>query len=235
MRQLSGGLSACRTFGMAIAVGVCLGGSPANAAVIYAQNFEPGILGSEWSGAGTIQTTGGLIGFGFGALHLRNDGPTATILTLSGLAAHTEVTLGFSLAMWDSIDLGDTFQVSANGSFLYNSNDFGNYFPVDNISHGPGTHITEPFTAFAVPNYGINTGFRDAGRIVSFTFAHTGSALVLAWQFPTTQGGFDESFGVDNVQVSTNAVQPPPGVPEPVSVLLLGSGLAAFAAYRRRT
>ena len=224
---------------LAVVLTVGLGGTSANAAVIYLQNFEGGVLGPEFSGAGAIETTGGLSAFGFGSLHLRNAGFSSTFLTLSGLDAHTEVTLNFNLAMWDSIDLGgDRFVVVGGGTTLYDSStDFGNYFPGDNISHGPGVHITDPFTGFNVPDYGVSTGFRDAGRSVAFTFAHTGSSLVIEWVFPSSQTGFDESFGIDNISVATNAVvvQPPPSTaPEPATLVLLGSGLVAMTAARRR-
>ena len=75
--------------------------SGAQAATVYSQSFESGVAGSEWSGGGSVQETGGLSLFGFGQMHLRNDGAGASLLTLSGLAAHTELTVSFSLAMWD--------------------------------------------------------------------------------------------------------------------------------------
>ena len=59
-------------------------------AVIYQQNFEAGgPLPAGWTGVGAIETTGGLNAFGFGANHLRNAGTSSTLLTLTGLAAHT--------------------------------------------------------------------------------------------------------------------------------------------------
>lgn len=227
---------------LALACSVGVGAAAANAAVIYLEDFESGPLGAEWTGLGAIETTGGLSAFGFGDLHLRNAGTSATVLTLSGLAAHTQVTLEFDLALWDSIDFGDVFQVVADGTFLFNSGDFGNYFapaPSD-LSHGPGVHITDPFTGFAVPEYGVNPGFRDAGQSVSFTFAHSAASLVLQWIYPGAQAGSDESFGIDNLSVSTNAVvdpdpdPDPTPVPEPATMLLLGAGLAAAAISRRR-
>jgi hypothetical protein len=199
----------------------------AQADTVYSQDFETGVLGTEWSGAGSVQGSQGLSAFGFGQLHLKNDGPLTTQLNLTGLAPHTTMTLSFSLAMWDSIDIGDRFQVAVDGNFLFNSTDFGNYFPADNVSHGPGVHITAPFTAFAVPDYGYNS-FRDAAQMVSFTFAHSGSAMQLNIQYPDTQGGPDESFGIDNILVVTNAV------PEPGSCALFAAGLGALTLLRRR-
>nr|WP_316640116.1 PEP-CTERM sorting domain-containing protein [uncultured Roseateles sp.] len=200
----------------------------AQAATAYTQDFESGVLGAEWSGAGSIQGSQGLGAFGFGQLHLKNDGSSTTQLNLSGLAPHTAVTLSFSLALWDSIDIGsDLFQVAADGNFLYSSTDFGNYFPGDNISHGPGVHITAPFTDFNTPNYGYNS-YHDAAQAVTFTFAHTASTLQVNIQFPNTQGAPDEAFGIDNVVVLTNAV------PEPDTYAMMAAGLALLGLARRR-
>jgi hypothetical protein len=207
-----------------------------SAATVYSQDFEGSGPFPEWTGAGSVQTTGGLSSFGFGAQHLRNDTQAASILTLTGLAPHTQLTLNFDMALWDSIDIGgDIFQVILDGTFLVNTNDFGNYFPSDNISHGPGVHITDPFTAFAVPDYGQNPGFRDAGRrVVGLTLAHTSSTAVFTFVFPNSQGSSDESFGLDNVVVTSDAVSTGPGVPEPSTLLLSLTGLAAALVLRKR-
>ena len=127
----------------------------------------------------------------------------------------------------------DHFIIRLDGIDLYNSTDFGNYFPSDNISHGPGTHYTATFTDFAVPNYGINSGFRDAGQHVSFQgVAHTGSTATLTFQYSNSQGGFDESFGLDNFSISTNAQAG--GVPEPSTIVLSMTGLGAALLIRKR-
>ncbi len=77
--------------------GAHIGG--AEAAQVYSQNFESGSAGVEWSGGGSVQTSAGFGAFGFGELHLRNEGSSASALTLSNLAAHSELTFTFSLAM----------------------------------------------------------------------------------------------------------------------------------------
>lgn len=201
----------------------------ASAVTVYSQNFE-GAVGAEWSGGGSVQGTGGLSAFGFGSNHWRNDGGSTTSLSLSGLDAHTSLTLSFNLAMWDSIDLGDHFVVTIDGTPVYNSNDFGNYFPADNIGHGPGTNITAPFTDFSTPQYGFSTSFRDSARFATFTVAHSGTSVVVGWQFPDSQGGLDESFGVDNVAVDINAAV----VPEPSTYALMALGVAGLGLATRR-
>jgi hypothetical protein len=69
-------------------------------------------------------------------------------------------------------------------------------------------------------------------RDVTFSFAHTASSASLSWRYPDTQGGSDESFGIDNVDISTDASQSV--VPEPSTYLLLAAGLAALALVKRR-
>lgn len=212
---------------LALALVALLGTTAAQAVTVYTQNFEAGI-GPGWSGAGTVQSSAGLSAFGFDNLHLKVDNGTASVLTLTGLAAHTQVTLSFDLALWDSVDLGDRFIINANGTDLYNSTDFGNYFPADNISHGPGVHFTPVFTAFSTPDLGYSS-YRDAAQHVSFTFNHSSPTLMVSFRYPDTQGAPDEAFGLDNFVITTNAV------PEPAaSGLMLMGLLAVGAACRRR-
>lgn len=198
---------------------------------VYSNNFESNTLGAEWSGAGAIEGTGGLSAFGFGNLHLRNAGQSATVLSLGGLAAHSTVTLEFSLAMWDSIDFGDTFTVFAGATSLY-SGPFANYFTPSGQCEGPGTRLTPDFIDFGTPNYGQNAGFRDCARNVSFTFAHSGPTLVLSWAYPNSQGTTDESFGIDNVVVKINSAASV--VPEPSTYLLMLAGLGGLVLVRRQ-
>ncbi len=208
---------------------------PVGAASIYTQDFE-GAVGTEWSGSGSAESTGGLSGYGFGSQHWRNATTGSTTLTLSGLAAHSQVTLTFNLALWDSTDLGgDQFIVQADSNTLYDeSRDFGNYYPSDNLGRGPGTLITPAFTAFGDPNFGYNSFYRDSARTVSFTFAHTASTLAITWQYPNSQGGFDESFGIDNVVISSDARPSTGVVPEPSTLALGAVGLGLLASRLRR-
>ena len=200
---------------------------------VYSNNFESGSAGSAFSGAGAVQSTGGLSAFGFGSNHLRNEGSSSTVLSLSGLGTHTSMTLNFSLAMWDSIDWGDIFVVRADGADLFNAS-FGNYGTPSDQCEGPGTRLTAAFSDFVTPNYGF--GFnRDCARGVSFTFAHSASNVAFSWAYPGTQGGADESFGIDDVVVQTNAViTPGTTVPEPSIYAMMAAGLAAVLVVRRK-
>jgi hypothetical protein len=215
-----------------VAAAVLLPAVAAAQTTVYSQNFESGAAGPQWSGVTTVQSTQGLSAFGFGAQHLKNDGNAPSLLTLGGLTAHTQMSLTFDLAMWDSIDMGsDIFQVFVDGTPLYNGT-FGNYFPASGNCEGPGTPITPPFIDFSSPNYGY--GFhRDCGMAVSFTFAHSAPSAVFSFAYPNTQGAPDESFGIDNVLVQTNA-RVTTATPEPATWATLGTGLLALVAFRRR-
>lgn len=199
-----------------------LGWGSAHAGTVYTQTFESGSAGPNWSGIKSIKSTEGLSAFGFGSLHLKNNGQSASVLTLSRLKPHNEMTVSFSLAMWDSIDSdSDLFQVQVDGGFVINR-EFGNYW---GESTGPGTALTPPFTGSYTPNLGYQY-WRDSARAVSVTFAHSAPSATISFQFPNSQGGGDESFGIDNVVVTTRPV------PEPATFALMGLGLMGLALVR---
>lgn len=202
---------------------------------VYANTFESGAAGAAFSGAGTVQSTGGLSAFGFGAQHLKNDGTAASVLTLGGLASHNMMSLTFDLGMWDSIDYRDDFfRITADGFDLFNGT-FGNYATPSGQCEGPGTVLTPPFLDFNNPNYGYS-GYHDCARQVTFSFAHSSSSAVFSWQYPNSQNAPDESFGIDNILVQTDAAGTPPvtTTPEPSTYLLVAAGLGVMFTVRRK-
>jgi hypothetical protein len=68
----------------------------------------------------------------------------------------------------------------------------------------------------------------DSVYIFSFMFAHNASDLVLNFSAAGLQGLADESWGLDNVQVSVAAVPVPP------AVWLFGSGLLGLLGVARQ-
>lgn len=97
-------------------------------------------------------------------------------------------------------------------------------------AHAPMTGANECFSLGYkfndIPN-GTNEPM-DSVYELSFTFAHTGSSLMLNFGANGLQGINDESWGLDNVQV---AVAP---VPVPPAVWLFVSGLLGLVGMARR-
>ena len=229
---------------------------------VYSNDFEvaasvAGGVTAAIGGAGATEGTQGYSAFGFGSNFLRNDTggdpASATTLTLSGLGAHTSISLGFLLAVIDSWDgtqgCGpDFFNVRLDGSSIF-STDFAN---VRDGSCGPHSQSYGTANALLFPT-NANIDFSGSSTSVGFSgwndaaydmaleslfqnVAHTGNTATFEF-FASGNGwqGFgDESWGIDNVQVTLNGVQGN-NIPEPGSLALLGAaGLAGLGVRRRR-
>jgi hypothetical protein len=225
---------ASRLLGIATAVAL-LSGS-ASAVTVYSNNFEGG--STAGFSAGTIQlvpnsSTSILGAFSQGA---------STTLTLTGLAAHSNVTLNFTLDVVGSMDGDgengggpDNFVVTATPGTIFNQN-FAN-FAGGNTQNYP----TEP-SAATTGAAGVNTlgysGFPDSGNgvqdsiySVSLSFADTSSSLSITFAGDTSEPTSNEFYGLDNVVVTTDASA---GIPEPASLALLWAGIAGLGFVRRR-
>ncbi len=104
-----------------------------------------------------------------------------------------------------------------NGELLL-AQEFGN--PASNV-------FTEGLSTFADAAY-------DMGLFPGFNgIAHTAGTLTIEMTASGDgfQGGNDESWAIDNFEIILNGVAP---IPEPSTMLLLGSGLAGLAFFRSR-
>ena len=191
---------------------------------VFSTDFNAGVP-AQFSGITTTEPVQGYEGLGtgsnvFGGDFLRNTSgknfgggppPAKTTLTLTGLPAHSSVSLRFLLAIIDSWDGNscfagpDIFNVKVDGllifSEVFENSDCGTqtYVPPAGVElvrkvqlgFNPGnTHHRD-----AAYNMGLEPAFND--------IPHTSSTLTIEWFSSGSgwQGGTDESWGIDNVEV----------------------------------
>jgi hypothetical protein len=238
----------------ALAVAACLlPAASANAAgiTLFSYDFDglptiaPGVGVSTSGSTSSLESVQNytLAGLGFSGNFLRNTGggttQTKSTLTLTNLASHTSVSIGFLLAIidsWDSVGCcsPDYLNIEVGDGVTQNVV-FSQTF--DNYNGGAGQSFN---TTPAGPRgaYGFNSGFNDAAydltNLASLqNIAHTSSTLEISWfaSGPGWQGGNDESWAMDNLTVSMDAAPAP--VPEPATLSLVGLALAGMAGRRR--
>lgn len=228
---------------MASALCLTLGASAAKATpqLVFSQDFSSGTAGAQFSGAGSVVDAQGYKGNGgFADNFLRNDTglvpntttASPTVLTLTGLPAHDSISLNFLLAIIDSwdgnaLDYGpDSFNVTVDGTSIY-SETFTNFPSFDTQTASTANRVIAP------SKLGFNSSYADSGydmgQLAAFqNIPHTASTLTVEWfaSGPNWGGGLDESFALDNVQVTVNTSS----VPEPGTTALLAIGLTAALA-----
>ena len=240
-----------------IAVATLLWATPASAVPlqVYFNDFD----GTETFGSGAtgglsgITTTEGVqdyngLGPGgnqFGGNLLRNFSVAAasTILTLNNLPPHVSIDIDFLLAIidsWDSLDgaadaTPDFFNVTLDSVSLLQH------------TYASASGTVTNTTGTDIGGWPVHRGFWssygdrafDASTEGALTgVAHTGSTAVIelfasgaGWQGDPDPlvGDFDESWGIDNLKVTINAV------PEPGTFLLLGIDLTGLVVSRKRS
>lgn len=214
------------------------------ASVVFATDFETGTP-AGFSGLGSVQSTQALPSARFGAQHMYNDttltgNAGATVLTLSGLAAHSMLSMSFDFVAWNSWDgtgssfpSGDFFEVLLDGVLLASISP-NNASGTLSIA-GPAVLIAGP----APFGYGDSAPFfnRDTAWAVTVSnFSHSSANAVFTFRVNGLgwQGGADESFGLDNLVISIPRVDG--AVPEPTTwaMMLAGFGIVGSAIRRRR-
>ncbi len=197
-------------------------------------DFESGSSYAEFTG-GTVNGTSGYSSHGFGDYFLWSGG-SAISLTLTGLATHTSIDLNFLLAVVDSWDgsvtsvAPDYFNVSVDGSSIFNET-FDNFESSDQSY--TGTPIVD-HTANLYKSHWADSAYNMGADTTFQGIAHTSSSLTVSWWANGSgwQGGTDESFAIDNIEVTLNGGQNP--VPEPSTILLLGVGILGLVGSSRK-
>ena len=238
-------------------------------ATTYSFDFDTGIS-AQWSGITNLESVQGYAGLGTGSNvftgnFLRNESggygstptspssPDPTVLTLTGLPAHTRVSLGFLLAVIDSWDGNSSAKIEnypvgpdyfnvrvVDGNNIWTfSQTFTNFTNVSQSYSGP-------MLGGGPSDRGFNATWLDSAYDMGLdpvfqNIPHTGATLTVEWfasgagwqgenvRFGGTQ---DESWAIDNVRVTLNDVH----APLPPTVFLLGSGLLGLGCLglRRR-
>ncbi len=172
------------------------GGTPAQpvAQTVYSGGFESG-AGAQWSTVVTSSTPLGDRNF------LGEFGNQTVRLSLTGLPAHTTVTVSFDLLLLQAWD-GDgpsgpnTWSLAASG--------------VGTLLHTTFSNTGSP-QSYPVPGSAAGTGSAGYGDMLypdgdsryalKFTFSHSSSVLNLDFAAVGLQGLTSEAWGLDNVQV----------------------------------
>ncbi|NCS28733.1 MAG: PEP-CTERM sorting domain-containing protein [Microcystis aeruginosa F13-15] len=241
------------------AVGLCFGiiTQASAGTIVYSNDFTTGSGYSEWSNNITTTAPSGERFLGrFSSSNKSATTPSGTTtLTLPIPTRTTNISLAFDLYIIHSWDGNGNPADPIVGPDNWRVQIIGNPNPLlqatfNNVSGlAPISSRTQSFGgqnqplgdypartgAFAIDTLGIESGFvwgsRDSTYRFFFTFPYTQSSLSINFSDLGLQGLIDESWGLDNIVISSDANNPSPvGVPEPSNILglgLLGLGLAA--------
>lgn len=209
----------------------------ARAQVVFQTDFESGIP-AQLTGQGVqIEGAQGCAGLGapgnqFGGNLLRYHTQPLhdTTLTLTGLPAHTHVSLGFLLAVIDSWDGTELFQVEVDGQTLFShwfqlaTGDQSNYLPPPGGLLSSGVNLGWSVGSY----YGRDRAYDLSLEPAFLDIPHTAGTLTVVFRLGAVsgsaaanwQGEMDESWAIDNLKVAVSGDTTPAGLPSAGAALL---------------
>lgn len=206
----------------------------AEATIIYQNDFQTAFLNGWSSTSGPVIISTSPKGHKFLGRDPDYGFSSETVsLSLSGIPVpNYGIHLAFDLyiiASWDgnSTEWGpDIFNLSVSGgptllNTTFSTHDYQSYPE----NYGTGASYEWNTGASEVGTLGYtHMPFTNAIYHLEYTFSHSNSDLIINFAGVKLQEIGDESWGIDNVIISTDVI------PEPNTMLLLGSGLLGIGA-----
>lgn len=180
----------------------------ASATLVTNEDFETGAFG--WNN--NLTTDGGTTFTKFLGRHGGSNGTQILYKDFTLPGDQTEVTISFSFYEIDSWD-GDDPTYGGNESFYIYVD--GVLLRQDLYQHGiedAPVGTVDLFGGASSPdtNYGFEPSWSDQGIGYSFTYATTDTNLRLGFGANLNQSIWDESWGIDNVLISSNGISETP-------------------------
>lgn len=217
---------------------------------VFSTNFDVPLPAEISAGTAALTGVQGFAGLGptgnqFGSDFLRSATGNTVSLSLNNLPAHDTISLSFLFAAIDSLDgtgtfpAGDFFRVVFNGATLF-SESFANATLQQTQSYvsPPGVELARHVDlGFTGPGSNYTDSAYNFGADPRFSsFAHSASSATIDFYIfgEGNQSLADESWAMDNLNISVDTKAPAVSVPEPGSFALLAAGLGLLIGFKRR-
>lgn len=218
----------------------------ADATTVFSTNFDSILPVEIDPGSATLTGVQGYAGLGptgnqFGGNFLRSMTGNIVTLTLNNLPTHDSLSIAFLFAAIDSLDgtgtypSGDYFRITLDGQQVFRES-FANALPSQIQSYVPpaGVELARHVDlGFSGPGGYYTDSAYNLGADPQFSgIAHTASTAVFTFTIEGVgiQSLDDESWAMDNLQVSVSAVPEP----ESYAMMLAGLGLVGWAVRRSK-